>query len=121
MPTSKRYQSISVTLKKNQKIRQKTLNDTNFWSLQVFKQYFPQIFLLSVGIRNQTSISDFLIMGFSPHQEQHPLLFGLYLAMYLVTVIGKLLIILAIGSDPQLHIPMYFFLANLSLINTCFS
>ncbi|XP_015992834.2 olfactory receptor 1G1-like [Rousettus aegyptiacus] len=41
--------------------------------------------------------------------------------MYLVTVWGNLLIILAIGTDHHLHTPMYFFLANLSFIDTCFS
>jgi olfactory receptor len=34
--------------------------------------------------------------------------------MYLVTVVGNGLIILAIGLDSNLHTPMYFFLANLS-------
>ncbi|CAH6788994.1 LOC690140 [Phodopus roborovskii] len=41
--------------------------------------------------------------------------------MYLVTLIGNVLIILAIGSDQHLHTPMYFFLANLSFIDTCFT
>ena len=70
---------------------------------------------------NETSISDFLLLGFSQHPEQQPLLFGLFLAVYLVTVLGNLLIILAISSDPHLHTPMYFFLANLSFTDTCFS
>ena len=70
---------------------------------------------------NETSISDFLLLGFSQHPEQQTLLFGLFLAVYLVTVLGNLLIILAISSDPRLHTPMYFFLANLSFTDTCFS
>lgn len=41
--------------------------------------------------------------------------------MFLVTLLGNLLIILAICSDPHLHTPMYFFLSNLSLIDICFS
>ncbi|XP_040081654.1 olfactory receptor 1G1-like [Oryx dammah] len=72
-------------------------------------------------ITNETSISDFLLLGFSQHPEQQPLLFGLFLAVYLVTVLENLLIILAISSDPRLHAPMYFFLANLSFTDTCFS
>ncbi|XP_006835028.1 PREDICTED: olfactory receptor 1G1-like [Chrysochloris asiatica] len=74
-----------------------------------------------MGIRNQTSISDFLLLGFSEHPEQQPLLFGLFLGMYLVTMLGNLLIILAISSDTYLHTPMYFFLANLSFVETCFT
>ncbi|XP_076984006.1 olfactory receptor 1G1-like [Tamandua tetradactyla] len=72
-------------------------------------------------IRNKTSISDFILLGFSEWPEQQSLLFGLFLGMYLVTVLGNLLIILAIGSDLHLHTPMYFFLANLSFIDTCFT
>uniref|UniRef100_G3UFX1 G-protein coupled receptors family 1 profile domain-containing protein n=1 Tax=Loxodonta africana TaxID=9785 RepID=G3UFX1_LOXAF len=53
--------------------------------------------------------------------EQQLLLFSLFLGMYLVTVLGNLLIILAISSDTHLHTPMYFFLANLSFIETCFT
>lgn len=54
---------------------------------------------------NQTGTYEFLLMGLSEHPEQQPLLFGLFLGMYLVTVWGNLLIILAIGSDVHLHTP----------------
>ncbi|XP_051697112.1 olfactory receptor 1f45 isoform X1 [Oryctolagus cuniculus] len=64
--------------------------------------------------RNHTNINGFLLLGFSEHREQRLLLFGLFLGMYLVTVVGNLIIILAIRSDLHLHSPMYFFLANLS-------
>ncbi|XP_057564256.1 olfactory receptor 7E24-like [Hippopotamus amphibius kiboko] len=40
--------------------------------------------------------------------------------MYLVTLLGNLLIILAVTSDPHLHTPMYFFLSNLSLADIGF-
>nr|XP_003407806.1 olfactory receptor 1361-like [Loxodonta africana] len=65
--------------------------------------------------RNQTSVYEFLLLGLSEHQEQQPLLFGLFLGMYLVTVVGNLVIILVIGFDMHLHTPMYLFLANLSI------
>ncbi|XP_008844165.2 olfactory receptor 1361-like [Nannospalax galili] len=41
--------------------------------------------------------------------------------MYLATVLGNLLIILAISTDSRLHTPMYFFLCNLSFVDVCFS
>ncbi|XP_070230785.1 olfactory receptor-like protein OLF4 [Bos mutus] len=41
--------------------------------------------------------------------------------MYLITVFGNLLIILAVSSDAHLHTPMYFFLTNLSFVDICFT
>ncbi|VCW78010.1 unnamed protein product, partial [Gulo gulo] len=41
--------------------------------------------------------------------------------MYLITVFGNLLIILTVSSDSHLHTPMYFFLANLSFADICFT
>ncbi|XP_044514472.1 olfactory receptor 7D4-like [Gracilinanus agilis] len=72
-----------------------------------------------MGPENQTSISEFLLLGFSEKPEQQLPLFGLFLSMYVVTVGGNLLIMLTIGSDSHLHTPMYFFLSNLSLVDFC--
>ncbi|XP_004434410.1 PREDICTED: olfactory receptor 7D4-like [Ceratotherium simum simum] len=69
---------------------------------------------------NHTEVSEFLLLGLSEDPELQPLLFGVFLSMYLVTVLGNLFIILAISSDSQLHTPMYFFLSNLSFIDICF-
>ncbi|XP_070230788.1 olfactory receptor-like protein OLF4 [Bos mutus] len=41
--------------------------------------------------------------------------------MYLITVFGNLLIILAVSSDLHLHTPMYFFLSNLAFVDICFT
>ncbi|XP_053524035.1 olfactory receptor 7A10 [Artibeus jamaicensis] len=41
--------------------------------------------------------------------------------MHLITVLGNLLMILAVSSDPYFHTPMYFFLSNLSLADICFT
>ncbi|XP_024412816.4 olfactory receptor 7A5 isoform X1 [Desmodus rotundus] len=68
---------------------------------------------------NVTQVSEFLLLGFSETPGLQPLLFGLFLCMYLITVLGNLLIILAVSSDSQLHTPMYFFLSNLSLADIC--
>ncbi|EQB77659.1 Olfactory receptor 7G3 [Camelus dromedarius] len=70
---------------------------------------------------NQTDEAEFLLLGLSEDPELQPLLFGLFLTMYLVTVLGNLLIILAVSSDPHLHTPMYFFLSHLSFTDICFS
>ncbi|XP_006106497.1 olfactory receptor 7A5-like [Myotis lucifugus] len=70
---------------------------------------------------NDTQISEFLLLGISQALELQPLIFGLFLSMYLITVLGNLLIILAVSSDSHLHTPMYFFLSNLSLVDICFT
>ncbi|MBZ3876301.1 Olfactory receptor 867 [Sciurus carolinensis] len=69
---------------------------------------------------NHTGVLQFLLVGLSDHPEQQLLCFGLFLYVYLVTVLGNLLIILAVSSDPHLHTPMYFFLSSLSLTDICF-
>ncbi|KAM8926695.1 LOW QUALITY PROTEIN: olfactory receptor 7C2-like [Lycaon pictus] len=63
----------------------------------------------------------FLLLGLSEEPELQPLLFGMLLSMYLITVLGNLLIILVISTDSRLHTPMYFFLANLSFADICFT
>ncbi|NP_999995.1 olfactory receptor Olr1373 [Rattus norvegicus] len=75
-----------------------------------------------MGGTNESSISEFLLLGLSSQpQQQQQLLFLLFLIMYLATVLGNLLIILAISKDSRLHTPMYFFLCNLSFVDVCFS
>ncbi|XP_011385861.2 olfactory receptor-like protein OLF4 [Pteropus vampyrus] len=68
---------------------------------------------------NDTRLSEFLLLGFSEEPELQSLIFGFFLSMYLITVFGNLLIILAVSSDSHLHTPMYFFLCNLSLVDIC--
>nr|XP_003422948.1 olfactory receptor 7G3-like [Loxodonta africana] len=70
---------------------------------------------------NQTGVPEFLLLGLSENPELQLLLFGMFLTMYLVTVLGNLLILLAVNSDSHLHTPMYFFLSNLSFGDICFS
>ncbi|KAI5195742.1 Olfactory Receptor 7G2 [Manis pentadactyla] len=70
---------------------------------------------------NLTDVSEFLLLGLIEDPELQPILFGLFLSMYLVTILGNLLIILAVGSDPHLHTPMYFFLSHLSFTDICIS
>ncbi|XP_007956852.1 olfactory receptor 18-like [Orycteropus afer afer] len=70
--------------------------------------------------QNLTGVSEFILLGVSEDPELQSLLFGLFLSMYLITVSGNLLILLAVSSDPHLHTPMYFFLSNLSLADIGF-
>ncbi|KAM4888628.1 olfactory receptor 7A10-like [Thomomys bottae] len=74
-----------------------------------------------MGAENDTRLSGFLLLGISEDPGLQPVLFGLFLSMYLITVLGNLLLVLATVSDPRLHTPMYFFLCNLSLVDVGFT
>ncbi|XP_006874391.1 PREDICTED: olfactory receptor 7A5-like [Chrysochloris asiatica] len=71
--------------------------------------------------RNQTRVSEFILLGLSEEANLQPLLFGLFLSMYLITFSGNLLIILTIITASHLHTPMYFFIFSLSFTDICFT
>ncbi|XP_027723363.1 olfactory receptor 2D2-like [Vombatus ursinus] len=64
---------------------------------------------------NCTWVTEFLLLGLSDDPQTQLLLIVLFLAVYLGTVLGSLLLIYLVITDSQLHTPMYFFLCNLSL------
>ncbi|XP_027963654.1 olfactory receptor 1J1-like [Eumetopias jubatus] len=70
---------------------------------------------------NQSSMSQFLLLGLPIWPEQQGMFFALFLGMYLTTVLGNLLIILLIRLDSRLHTPMYFFLSHLAFSDIVFS
>ncbi|XP_029435914.1 olfactory receptor 1F12-like [Rhinatrema bivittatum] len=68
---------------------------------------------------NHTSVTEFLLLGFSEFPELQLPLFSLFLLLYLMAMLGNLLIICIVCADQHLHTPMYFFLVNLSIIDIC--
>ncbi|KAG8544223.1 hypothetical protein GDO81_022902, partial [Engystomops pustulosus] len=66
---------------------------------------------------NESSVSIFFIVGLSETADPQILLFLVFLAIYLITVIGNIVILGVISSDKRLHTPMYFFLANLAAVD----
>ncbi|XP_053329106.1 olfactory receptor 5A2-like [Spea bombifrons] len=70
---------------------------------------------------NRSSVSVFQVVGLSDAPEPQILLFLMFLCIYLITVVGNIVILTLISSDRRLHTPMYFFLANLSIIDIIFS
>uniref|UniRef100_A0A8C3T4U0 G-protein coupled receptors family 1 profile domain-containing protein n=1 Tax=Chelydra serpentina TaxID=8475 RepID=A0A8C3T4U0_CHESE len=66
---------------------------------------------------NLTTVTDFLLLGFSDIRELQIMHFVMFLVLYLAGLIGNLLILSAIVLDHHLHTPMYFFLVNLSIID----
>ncbi|CAM9444175.1 unnamed protein product, partial [Rangifer tarandus platyrhynchus] len=72
------------------------------------------------GGRNRTTITEFILLGFSEFPKLTAALFSIFLGIYLVTVSWNLGLIALIRMDPHLHTLMYFFLSNLSLLDTCY-
>ncbi|KAM7150573.1 olfactory receptor 14J1-like [Macrochelys suwanniensis] len=66
---------------------------------------------------NQTTVTEFLLQGFSDVRELQILHFVVFMVIYLTGLMGNLLIITAIALDQHLHTPMYFFLMNLSILD----
>ncbi|XP_075399419.1 olfactory receptor 2H2-like [Tenrec ecaudatus] len=67
------------------------------------------------------SHSDFILLGFSDKPSLEKVLFWIILTFYCLTIIGNMVIVLVSWKDPKLHVPMYFFLSNLSLLDLCFT
>ncbi|XP_029431436.1 olfactory receptor 1020-like [Rhinatrema bivittatum] len=71
--------------------------------------------------RNDTSLRDFVLLGFTSAPHLQVVLFVGFLLIYLTTLLGNLGIILVIQTDSHLHTPMYFFLANLAFVDLWYS
>ncbi|XP_006036114.1 olfactory receptor 1052-like [Alligator sinensis] len=71
--------------------------------------------------KNQTMVTEFILMGFTDHAEVQLALFLVFLMVYFITLLGNLWLIVLIKIDPQLHTPMYFFLSHLAFIDLCYS
>ncbi|XP_030389461.1 olfactory receptor 11A1-like [Gopherus evgoodei] len=69
---------------------------------------------------NQTSITEFILLGFGDLPELQLLLFLMFLVIYIATVAGNILIVALVVADQHLYSPMYFFLGNLSCLETCY-
>ncbi|XP_069713174.1 olfactory receptor 5AR1-like [Phaenicophaeus curvirostris] len=70
---------------------------------------------------NHTFASEFILLGFTNQKDLQVTCFVLFLAIYVVTLIGNLGVILLIRTDLCLRTPMYFFLSHLSLLDICYS
>ncbi|XP_002754651.2 putative olfactory receptor 10D4 [Callithrix jacchus] len=71
-------------------------------------------------MRNYTFVTKFMLLGIPDTEGLEKVLFVLFLAFYLFTLLGNLLILLAILTSSSLHTPMYFFLGNLSVFDIFF-
>ncbi|ELK16998.1 olfactory receptor 4F15 [Pteropus alecto] len=69
---------------------------------------------------NHSVVSEFVFLGLSNSWEIQLLLFCFSCLFYMSSMVGNLFIVVTVTSDPSLHSPMYFLLANLSIIDLIF-
>ncbi|XP_075767994.1 putative olfactory receptor 10D4 [Pelodiscus sinensis] len=70
-----------------------------------------------MGLGNGTTVTHFILLGIPNTEGLQTILFFTFLAFYLCTLLGNVVIFSAILGDPHLHTPMYFFLSNLSVLD----
>nr|XP_004663329.2 olfactory receptor 5K3-like [Jaculus jaculus] len=70
---------------------------------------------------NYSGTAEFILTGFSDHPDLKTLLFLLFFAIYLITMVGNLGLVVLIYMERRLHTPMYIFLGNLALMDSCCS
>uniref|UniRef100_A0A8C9QLE1 Olfactory receptor n=1 Tax=Spermophilus dauricus TaxID=99837 RepID=A0A8C9QLE1_SPEDA len=70
---------------------------------------------------NYTRVKEFILQGLTQSRELSLLLFIFLFCVYTATVMGNLLIMVAVTWESRLHTPMYLLLRNLSVLDICFS
>uniref|UniRef100_A0A8D2GPW0 Olfactory receptor n=1 Tax=Urocitellus parryii TaxID=9999 RepID=A0A8D2GPW0_UROPR len=76
---------------------------------------------MAYEVGNQSTVTKFILVGFSEFPQIQASLFLLFLIIYTVTVVGNVGIIVVRRINPKLHTPMYFFLSHLSFLDVCYS
>ncbi|XP_065271623.1 olfactory receptor 5G9-like [Emys orbicularis] len=72
-------------------------------------------------MENQTTVTEFILLGLSSDPQMQIFLFSVFLVIYLITLVGNIVIMVVIRTDSHLHTPMYFFLFHLSFVDICYS
>uniref|UniRef100_A0A8P0NIA8 G-protein coupled receptors family 1 profile domain-containing protein n=2 Tax=Canis lupus familiaris TaxID=9615 RepID=A0A8P0NIA8_CANLF len=70
---------------------------------------------------NRSSVTEFVLLGFTPNPRTNPLLFTFFLTFYLLILMSNSLLIILICEDSRLHTPMYFFISVLSMLDMCYT
>lgn len=81
----------------------------------------PRLSGRSMALANLTTAPEFLLLGLVDGTDIHPLLFLLFLGVYLLNALGNLAMVVVVRSDGALRSPMYYFLGHLSLVDVCFT
>eukprot|EP00079_Xenopus_tropicalis_P009575 XP_002933757.1 PREDICTED: olfactory receptor 1019-like [Xenopus tropicalis] len=70
---------------------------------------------------NQTTVSEFILLGLTNDPTTELFLFIFFLLIYIIILFGNISLISAVVFISDLHKPMYFFLSNLSFSDLCFA
>ncbi|NXI54603.1 O1509 protein, partial [Chloroceryle aenea] len=70
---------------------------------------------------NFSRVTEFILVGLPDRRELQVLFFTFFFLTYAMVLLGNLLIIATLRTDPKLSSPMYFFLCNLSFTDICCS
>ncbi|XP_012598512.2 olfactory receptor 5K16 [Microcebus murinus] len=70
---------------------------------------------------NHSLTTEFILTGFTDNRQLKTLLFVVFFAIYVVTMVGNLGLVVLIYTEHRLHTPMYIFLGNLALMDSCCS
>nr|XP_020830091.1 olfactory receptor 5AS1-like [Phascolarctos cinereus] len=71
--------------------------------------------------RNYTAPTEFIFIGFTDYLPLQITLFLLFLAIYILTLVGNIGLIVLVNIDSNLRTPMYYFLSNLSFLDISYS
>ncbi|XP_072482036.1 olfactory receptor 6B9-like [Notamacropus eugenii] len=67
------------------------------------------------------SVKEFVLLGFPSLSHLQTLLFLVFCIIYVMTLIENVVIIIIVWANRQLHTPMYFFLANLAVLEALYT
>ncbi|XP_076973598.1 olfactory receptor 5K1-like [Tamandua tetradactyla] len=70
---------------------------------------------------NYSMTTIFILRGLTDRPELKPVLFVVFFVIYLITMVGNLGLVVLIYMERRLHTPMYIFLGNLALMDSCCS
>ncbi|XP_007951973.1 olfactory receptor 5K3-like [Orycteropus afer afer] len=68
---------------------------------------------------NYSLTTEFILTGFAYHSDLKTVLFVVFFTIYLITMVGNLGLVMLIFMERRLHTPMYIFLGNLALMDSC--
>ncbi|XP_022365921.1 olfactory receptor 2A25 [Enhydra lutris kenyoni] len=92
-------------------------------------KHFPQAFRLGelcylfhreMG-GNQTSVTEFILLGFPLSPGIQMVLFGLFSLFFVFTLLGNGVFLGLISLDSRLHTPMYYFLSHLAIVDIAYA